>query len=182
MKVLRATMAVLVLGAAGVTAVHAQASATTPDWKGFEFLIGDFVAAGGGIPGAATGSTSLHPIMNGTVLERTNKAEYPAANGRPAFVHEDRLYIYRDPQAAALRGLYFDPEGHVILYRVSMEPTARKVQLISDPVPGQPRYRFTYSSATNDEFDTVFEIAPPDHPDQFASYVGGKAKRVVNPR
>ena len=117
--------------------------------------------------------------MNGTVLERLNRAEYPAANGRPAFVHEDRLYIYLDPQANALRALYFDPEGHVILYRVSADASAHKVQMVSDPIPGQPRYRFTYTSAAADEFDTVFEIAPPDHPEQFASYVGGKATRVV---
>jgi hypothetical protein len=172
------TTAVFILAAA---TAHAQppSTATPPDWKGFEFLIGDFVAAGGGVPGAATGSTSLRPIMNGTALERLNRAEYPAANGRPAFVHEDRLYIYVDPQANALRGLYFDPEGHVILYRVSVEASTRKVQMISDPIPGQPRYRFTYTSDAADEFDTVFEIAPPDHPEQFAAYVGGKAKRVV---
>ena len=35
-----------------------------------------------------------------------------------------------------------------------------------------------YISEKADEFDTVFEIAPPDHPDRFATYVGGKARRV----
>ena len=178
MKVLRTTVAVFMLAAAMARA-QPPSTETPPDWKGFEFLIGDFVAAGGGVPGAATGSTSLRQVMNGTVLERLNRAEYPAANGRPAFVHEDRLYIYRDPGANALRGLYFDPEGHVILYRVSVEPSARRVQMISDPIPGQPRYRFTYTSEAANEFDIVFEIAPPDHQDQFASYVGGKAKRVI---
>jgi hypothetical protein len=172
------TTAVFILAAATAQA-QPPSAATPPDWKAFDFLIGDFVAAGGGVPGEATGSTSLRPIMNGTVLERTNRAEYPAANGRQAFVHEDRLYIYLDPQANALRGLYFDAEGHVILYRVSAEPAARKVQMVSDPIPGQPRYRFTYTSDTAGEFDTVFEIAPHDRPDQFAAYVGGKAKRVV---
>jgi hypothetical protein len=175
------TMLALVIVAPA--AVRAQPPAVAPpDWKDFEFLIGDFVAAGGGVPGAASGSTSLHPIMNGTVLERTNRAEYPAANGRPAFVHEDRLYIYRDPQANALRGLYFDPEGHVIQYRITLEPSTRKIQMVSDPIPGQPRYRFTYSGSGADEFDTVFEIAPPDHPEEFSAYVSGKAKRVTKPR
>jgi hypothetical protein len=170
--------AVFILAAATVRA-QTPATAAAPDWKGFEFLIGDFVAAGGGAPGAATGSTSLRPIMNGTALERLNRAEYPAANGRPAFVHEDRLYIYADPQTNGLRAVYFDAEGHVILYRVSVDASARTVQMVSDPIPGQPHYRFTYTSAAADEFDTVFEIAPPDHPDQFVPYVGGKAKRVA---
>jgi hypothetical protein len=177
MKVTRAMVVVLVLAAAVVQA-QPPSAVTPPDWSGFEFLIGDFVAAGGGVPGAATGSTSLHPVMNGTALERTNSAEYPAANGRPAFVHEDRLYIYLDPQANALRGLYFDPEGHVILYRVAVDASKRRIQMVSDPIPGQPRYRFTYTSDAADEFDTVFEIAPPDDPEHFASYVGGKAKRI----
>jgi hypothetical protein len=43
--------------------------------------------------GGATGATSLHPIMNGTVLERTNRAEYPVAGARAAFTHEDRPYF-----------------------------------------------------------------------------------------
>jgi hypothetical protein len=168
---------VLVLSAAAVRA-QPPATAAPPDWKAFDFLIGDFVAAGGGAPGSATGATSLHPIMNGTVLERVNTAEYPAQNGRPALTHEDRMYVYRDPDAKALRALYFDPEGHVILYRLSTDAAAHSVQMISDPIPGQPRYRLTYTSTAVDEFDTIFEIAPPDHPDQFARYVGGKARRV----
>jgi hypothetical protein len=178
MRILLTMLTVAIVGGAAVRAQQ-PAAVAAPDWTDFEFLIGDFVAAGGGVPGAATGSTSLHPIMNGTVLERTNRAEYPAANGRPAFVHEDRMYIYREPQANALRGLYFDPEGHVILYRITPDPSARKIQMVSDPTPGQPRYRFTYTRSGADEFDTVFEIAPPDHPEEFKAYVGGKAKRAL---
>lgn len=178
MKVVQAVMVVMLMAANASVEAQPAPAVAPPDWKGLDFLIGDFVAAGGGVPGAAIGSTSLHPVMNGTALERINRAEYPAANGRPAFVHEDRLYVYHDPQTNAPRALYFDPEGHVILYRVSVDPSARRVQMVSDPIPGQPRYRFTYTSEATDEFDTVFEIAPSDRPDQFASYVGGKAKRA----
>ena len=177
MKIVQTLMAVLALASAPASAQQPTAQ-EAPDWKGFEFLIGDFVGVGGGAPGNATGSTSLRPVMGGTVLERTNRADYPAAGGRPAFTHEDRLYLYRDPASNGVRGLYFDPEGHVILYRVSVDPAARRVQMVSDPIPGQPRYRFTYTSEKTDEFDTTFEIAPPDRPDQFAAYVGGKVRRV----
>lgn len=177
MKIVMTLAAVLALASAPARAQQPPAPAA-PDWNGFEFLIGDFVATGGGAPGEATGATSLHPIMNGAVLERVNRAEYPAANGRPAFTHEDRLYFYRDPATRDIRALYFDPEPHTILYRVTVEPAGRRVQMISDPVPGQARYRFTYSSDTADEFDVTFEIAPPDRQDEFAKYVGGKARRV----
>ena len=176
----RSTVATMATVAATLASVGAwqPAAPPMPDWSGFAFLIGDFTAVGDGTPGAATGSTSMRPVMGGTALERINRADYPAANGRPAFKHEDRLYLYRDPGAGGIRGLYFDGEGHVILYRVSVDNSARRVEMVSDVIPGQPRYRFVYTSDAPDEFDATFEIAPPDHPDQFTRYVGGKARRV----
>jgi hypothetical protein len=179
MKTVPPLILTAVLALMGAPARGQQPGAeAAPDWKGFEFLIGDFVAVGGGAPGEATGATSLHPIMNGVVLERLNRAEYPAANGRPASIHEDKVYFYRDPATRDIRALYFDGEPHTILYRVTVDAAARRVQMLSDIAPGQPRYRFTYTSDKADEFDVTFEIAPPDHPDRFAKYVGGKARRV----
>jgi hypothetical protein len=70
-------------------ALHAE------DWGPLQFLIGDWSGEGGGQPGqASAGSFSFTPELQGTILVRRSFAEYPPANGRPAFRHDDLIVVY----------------------------------------------------------------------------------------
>jgi hypothetical protein len=44
-------------------------------------------------------------------------------------------------------------------------------------VQGQPAYRLTYTADAADELAIKFEIAPPDKPGQFATYITARATR-----
>jgi hypothetical protein len=52
------------------------------------------------------------------------------------------LYIYQDAPGQPLKAIYFDNEGHVIHYNVSV-PIANKVEFLSEAGPG-PQFRLTY--------------------------------------
>src|SRR5271168_4336240 len=64
-------------------------------WKPFQFLIGDWRGSGSGKPGVGPGEFSLKPELNGKVLVRRNRNEYPPRAGETnAVVHEDLMIIY----------------------------------------------------------------------------------------
>jgi hypothetical protein len=65
----------------------------------------------------------------------------------------------------------------VIGYSVSVSDDGKSAQFLSDLVPSAPRYRLTYTSVGTDEIKIKFEIAPPEKPDAFASYIEAKAWR-----
>lgn len=155
----------------------AQAPAPAADpWAAWAPLLGRWVADTKTQPQGASGGFTLERDMQGHVLVRKNHAELPAANGRPASVHEDLMVIY--PEGKKTRADYWDNEGHVIHYEVSF-PEPSKVVFLSDLVPGAPRFRFTYAwtGATPSELSVSFDIAPPNAPDAFKPYITAKALR-----
>jgi hypothetical protein len=161
----------------------AFSSAQTPKpasnfWKDFDFLLGDWTWTGGGKPGQATGTSTFEPEMNGTVLLRKVHLNYPATKERAAFAHEDLLYVYHDPQDSSLRAIFFDGEGHVIRYAVTVPPAGDSIQFLSDAAPSGTRCRMTYTRLAEDSVTEKFEIAPPGKPDEFATYVEFAAKRI----
>ncbi len=54
--------------------------------------------------------------MNGTVLVRRTHLDYTATKPRPAYAHDDLLFVYYDPLDSSPRAIFFDNEGHVIRY------------------------------------------------------------------
>ena len=68
--------------------------ASPPNWDRWQFLIGDWIGEGSGQPGQGTGGFSLQPDLEGRVLVRKNRADYPAAKDRPAFSHQDLMVVY----------------------------------------------------------------------------------------
>ncbi len=146
----------------------ALAAAASPmDW-----LIGRWVADGGGAE-QGTGTFSFLPDAGHTVIVRRNLADYPAQNGKPASHHSDLMVIYRDDRGP--RADYWDSEGHTIHYAVSLDGPSGEVVFLSDPGAG-PRYRLTYRQKGSG-LEGQFEIAPPNAPDQFKSYLTWRAKR-----
>jgi hypothetical protein len=141
------------------------------DWGPVQFLVGTWTGEGGGGPGQGAGAFSFAPDLQGKVLVRKNYAEYPAANGRPAFRHDDLLIVFRE--AGALKAIYFDSEDHTIRYTVV--GSAGAAVFTSDEGQPGPRYRMTYAPSGKDSVRIKFEIAPPGK--EFATYIEAAARR-----
>jgi hypothetical protein len=159
--------------------------ACAEDWGPLEFLVGKWTGAGGGGPGQGGGAFSFTPDLQNTVLVRKSFAEYPPANGKPAFRHDDLMIVYRDQASHEFRAIYFDSEAHTIEYSVKAlleKPGAGGV--VFESAPGQaapsvaqaaPRYRMTYTSTGAAAASFKFEIAPPGK--DFTAYIEASLRR-----
>ena len=158
-------------------AVH-QAQTPPNPWQDWQMVAGDWIAdEGHGQPGSPTSSGfSFSPDLDRKVLIRRDRADYPAAQGRPAFTHEGLMVIYRDETSKVFHAESFDNEGHVIGYTVDIVPGTRIV-LTSPARSAAPTFRLVYETAAMG-LAIRFEIAPPDHPSDFSLYVAGAAHRV----
>lgn len=143
------------------------------DWGPLQFLAGHWTGEGSGQPGQGAGSFSFASDVQGKVLVRKSFAEYPPANGKPAFRHDDLMVVYRDETSRDFRAIYFDNEDHVIQYWV--KPADGVVVFQSQGPRTAPRYRLTYTSAGADRLKIQFEIAPPGK--DFVPYIEATAHR-----
>lgn len=116
----------------------------------------------------ATGRFTLQPDLGGKVLLRRNRNDDPQGH------HDDLMIVFGSP--AGLRASYFDNEGHVIEYAVVA--SAGQIELLSDPVPQQPRFRLRYDLHGSDELAIDFAIAMPGS-SEFRHYTGGVVHRVA---
>lgn len=152
--------------------MFAQTSPKAGDrWAPLGFLIGEWSGEGGGGPGQGSGGFSFLPDQNGTILIRKNRADYPAAKDRPAFSHTDLMVVYKEPSENKLRAIYFDMEDHVIHYTVEPSNDGNSVQFVSD------NYRLTYRKTGADRVAIKFEVAPPDKPGAYQTYIEAAARR-----
>ncbi len=155
----------------------AQQARNASHWDSWRFLLGEWTAEGGGQPGQATGTFSFNFDLQGRILVRVNRANYPASNNHPAFSHEDLMVIYSEPGGATVRAIYFDNEGHVIHYTAEFSRDQKTLTFLSDPAPSTPRFRLIYSKGTGGTLKLKFEIAPPGKPESFSTYVEGVAHK-----
>jgi hypothetical protein len=154
----------------------APAAGEDDPWGAFGFLMGEW--EGEGDAGAGTGRFSLEKDLQGKVLVRKHRAEIPAAGGRPAAVHEDLMVIHHGEGGGAPEADYFDSEGHVIRYKVTVSDDKRTLTFVSDPKPSAPRFRLSYAKGEQrDTLRIAFEIAPPGKPDEFKAYLKGSARK-----
>jgi len=157
------------------------AGGSTAGWEAWKFLLGNWVGEGSGQPGQGTGGFSFRVDLQGKVLIRTNRADYPASKDRPAYSHQDLMVIYREAERSPTRAIYFDNEGHVINYAASASEDGTTWVFLSDAAPSRPRYRLTYTKAKDGALGIKFEIAPPGHPGSFSPYIEAKARRQAEP-
>lgn len=180
-KALMLSVVLLLLGSLSAPQSFAQ-QPKEPNWDSFRFLLGEWVGEGTGAPGEGTGGFSFSFDLQGKILVRKNSADYPAAKDKPAYSHTDLMVIFREADGSreaddSLRAIYFDNEGHVIHYAVSLSKDQNTLTFLSDPSPSSPRFRFIYSKATPDRLKLEFDIAPPGKPEAFSKYIEGSAHR-----
>jgi len=171
-----ATRCFLTLAVVLIAGVPGRTAAPTDPWAACRFLLGEWVGEGGP-SGRGTGTFTFALDLQDKVMVRRNHAELPAGTGRPAAVHEDLMVIYPDEGGKAPKAIYFDSEGHVIHYAVSASEDQRVLTFVSDPQPTGPRFRLSYTKEGADAVAIKFEIAPPGKPDEFKTYLEGKARR-----
>ena len=164
----------LLIGLVVIVPLVAQPARPTADWKAWQFLIGEWEGEGTGAPGEGKGGFSLEPDLQGRILVRKNWTDFPAAQGRPAVVHEDVMVIAYEQ--GGIRAVYWDNEGHVIHYAVDISPDGA-ITFVSPAGPGIPRFRLSYRKIADDRVGIRFEISSPDKPDEFKVYLDGTARK-----
>jgi hypothetical protein len=147
-------------------------------WDAWRFLLGDWVGEGDGRPGqASSGGFSFAFDLQGKVLVRRNHAEYPATSDKPAFRHDDLMVIYDDSRGKGKRAIYFDNEGYIIDYTVTVSHDLKTLTCVGDTPATGPRFRFIYNKVSDDALRFRFDIALPGKPDAFTKYIEGTARR-----
>jgi hypothetical protein len=170
-------LAIVLISLFSMACLQASPADKAADWGPLQSLVGDWIGEGGGTPGQGAGYFSFTPDLQGKILLRRNRAEYPAAKERAAFVHDDLMVVHRDAPEAPLRAIYFDSEGHAIRYTVQAAADGGEVVFVSGPEPSAPCYRLTYARIDQDHLMIKFEIAPPGKPAEFATYIEAGARR-----
>jgi hypothetical protein len=146
-------------------------------WAPWQFLMGRWTAEGRGQPGEGKGTFSFTLELQGNILVRWSHLVYPATGDHASSSHEDLMVIYPESGKMPNRAIYFDNEGHVIHYTATFSEQGKTLTFLSDSTPQAARYRLTYRQTETGLLNVKFEIAPPDKPEAFATYVEGAAYR-----
>lgn len=163
-----AFVAALVVASSSVAFAQQQAL-PMPDWSAWQPLIGHWVADPS--PDGAVGSFSFAPDLQSRVLMRKNVADYPKTKVH----HEDLLVVYKGDTLT--RADYWDNEGHVIRYTVTLSDGGKKFIFVSDAQTGAPRFRLSYTLTGASTVAIAFEIAPPTAPSDFKPYIKATARK-----
>jgi hypothetical protein len=146
---------------------------TAPDWNKWNWLIGDWLGAGGGVPGQGAGSFSFTLDLGQNILVRKSHSEYPATGGKPPLIHDDLMIVHADQSGTPVKAIYFDNEGHTINYAIAYADGA--VILTSEKNPPLPIFRLTYTRLDDETVHTEFAMSKDG--EKFTTYVEGKSKR-----
>jgi hypothetical protein len=148
--------------------LHAQSNDA---WKKLDFLLGDWIGVAGEKDtqlGSGQGAFSFLPELNRKIIVRRNNARYDSG-----VQHDDLMVVYLDSPNNTPRAIYFDSEGHVIRYGVTL-PSANRVVFESDSTQPGPRYRLTYW-LEDGSLNGRFEVAAPSN--DYKVYLSWKSAR-----
>ena len=140
----------------------------------FKFLIGEWLGSeGGSISGQGEGASNFRFDLDSNVIVRENYAQYPAQNDNPAYTHKDLMLIYY--QSSKPKAIYFDNEKHVINYNIELSDN--KVIFTSEEIKGIPQFRLSYEREGDNKMKLYFDIAPPNAPGKFGSYLTAEMQK-----
>jgi hypothetical protein len=155
-------------------AAYAQ-NAHTPDsaldpWKSLRFLIGTCEAKsqGGSAKSESSGTYTFQLELRNHILARHSSGEDCKGPADFNCAHSDLLYVYKDERGQPQKAIYFDNEGHVIYYQVSI-PTASSAIFLSDPSRPGPQFRLSYT-LNGSTMSGKFQIRMPGQA-EFNSYL-----------
>jgi hypothetical protein len=145
------------------------------NWDNWDWLIGNWAGEGSGQPGAGGGTFSFTFDLDKNIIVRKSHSEYPAANGKPAIIHDDLMIVYPESGGNSCKAVYFDNEGHKIDYQVTY--AEKQIVLTSDKSDNMPVFRLTYSLLGDGLVETKFEMSQDGK--KFITYIEGKSKRIT---
>jgi hypothetical protein len=122
-----------------------NAAPAVDSWKPLQFLVGTWEGKtqGGSAQAAVAGTYTFQLELRNHVLARhfsNSECKGPASFDCE---HGDLLYIYQDAAEQPLKAIYFDNEGHVIHYDVSIPSPTTAIFLSEASRPG-PQFRLIY--------------------------------------
>jgi hypothetical protein len=125
-------------------AAQSTASSLTEVLNTLAFLKGTWEAkATGGQGVSVAGTYTFKTELGNHILARHTSDT--VCKGPASFDcdHKDLFYVYNDSPGQALKAIYFDNEGHVVHYNVSI-PDAKTAVFLSDGGQPGPQYRLIY--------------------------------------
>lgn len=149
---------------------------TKVSWDKWNYLIGEWAGEGSGQPGQNEGSFSFQTDLDGKILVRKNHTFFPETPSVAAKTHDDLLIVYPGSQGGSQDAIYFDNEGNTIKYKVSF--TENSIILTSEKSASSPRFRLAYIKLDDKTVNITFEMASPDAPESFRTYLSGKAFKI----
>lgn len=142
-----------------------------PDpWKALSFLLGTWEAkTNAGQPASVSGAYAFREELRGHILARVNAGK-TNCKGPADFDcdHSDMLYAWQSFAHGPVSAIYFDNEGHVIHYTVSM-PDANTAIFLSDAAQPGPLFRLVYHRQ-GDTLSGKFQSQMPGH-SEWQSYL-----------
>jgi hypothetical protein len=141
-----------------------------------QFLVGNWEAES--TPNVTVARTDFMLDLQEKALVRHNHAEYPAANGRRAYTHDDLVVVYREVKPAATKALYLDSDGYYARYTVTSSAPGQAT-FVSDVIPGFPRYRTSYSLLPDGRLSTTIEVSPAGKANAYAPFLQWISKRAA---
>jgi hypothetical protein len=142
-------------------------------WDKWNWLIGEWVGEGSGLPGQGGGGFSFKFDLDKKILVRKSHSEYPVTKDKPAIVHEDLMIVYPDNTGTPGKAIYFDNESHIIHYTITYSD--KSIQLTSDKSVNVPAFRLTYISLDDSTVNTKFEMSQDG--EKFMIYIEGLSKK-----
>lgn len=143
-------------------------------------FIGRWQGTSEGQPGNGTVEREYTRVLAGRFVEVRNRSVYPPQErNTKGETHEDIGIFSADRARKRIVFRQFHVEGFVNQYVQEAESPARTLVFVSEAIENIPdgyRARETYTIVAADEFEEVFELAPPGKP--FELYSRTRLKRV----
>lgn len=128
-------------------------------------LVGRWTGTIEGQPGNGTVERTYERVLNGRFIEARNRSTYPPQEkNKRGETHEDVGLFSFDAGRKRIVLRQFHTEGFVNQYVLDAASTPGKLVLVTEAIENIPagwRARETYVLTSEDQFEEIFELAPP---------------------